>query len=154
MKDSKKMTIFAKSNTDIMSPEKITQVKEKALSEAERYYDNAKTMLSEKAGKQGDYYSDAKYVKTACDTAYSGVLILLHAYIRIKGQVTKYKDRKSIEYYRDNLSDRDNQLLKYVNSAYNVLHLSGYYDGELKYKIIQGGMEVFQDIIRHFKTRC
>ena len=154
MKDSKKISIFAKSNTDIMSPEKITQVKEKALSEAERYYDNAKTMLSEKAGKQGDYYSDAKYVKTACGTAYSGVLILLDAYIKIKGQVTNYKDRKSIEYYRDNISDRDNQLLKYVNSAYSTLHLSGYYDGVLKYKVIQGGMEVFQDIIRHFKTRC
>ena len=154
MPDIKKKTNFAKQNKIVMNPEKILQLKEKAISEAERYYDNAKTMLSEKAGKQGDYYADAKYVKTACGTAYSGVLILLDAYIKIKGQVTNYKDRKSIEYYRDNISDRDNQLLKYVNSAYSILHLSGYYDGVLKYKVIQGGMEVFQDIIRHFKTRC
>jgi len=137
-----------------MTQEKIVQLKEKTLCEAERYYDNAKMMLSEKAGKKGDYYSDAKYVKTACGTAYSGVLLILDAYIKIKGRVTNYKDRKSIEYYRDNITDRDNKLLKYVNSAYNVLHLSGYYDGELKYKIIQGGMEVFQDIIKYFRTRC
>jgi hypothetical protein len=137
-----------------MTQEKIVQLKEKALCEAERYYDNAKMMLSEKAGKKGDYYSDAKYVKTACGTAYSGVLLILDAYIKIKGRVTNYKERKSIEYYRDNITDRDNKLLKYVNSAYNVLHLSGYYDGELKYKIIQGGMEVFQDIIKYFRTRC
>ena len=154
MKIQKKKTNFASQNKELMTAEKIQQLKEKTISEAERYYDNAKTMLSEKAGKQGDYYSDAKYVKTACGTAYSGVLILLDAYIKIKGQVTNYKDRKSIEYYRDNISDRDNQLLKYVNSAYSILHLSGYYDGVLKYKVIQGGMEVFQDIIKHFKTRC
>ncbi len=154
MNNSKEKATFAKQNKIIMSPEKIIQLKEKAICNAERYYDNAKTMLSEKAGKQGDYYSDAKYVKTACGTAYSGILILLDAYIKIKGQVTNYKDRKSIEYYRDNISDRDNQLLKYVNSAYSILHLSGYYDGVLKYKVIQGGMEVFQDIIRHFKMRC
>ena len=154
MKTQKKKTNFALQNKELMTAEKIQQLKEKTISEAERYYDNAKTMLSEKAGKNGDYYSDAKYVKTACGTAYNGVLIILDAYIKIKGQVTNYRDRKSIEYYRDNITDRDNQLLKYVNSAYNVLHLSGYYDGELKYKIIQGGMEVFQDIINHFRARC
>lgn len=154
MKIQKKRTNFAAQNKELMTAEKIQQLKEKTLSEAERYYDNAKTMLSEKAGKNGDYYSDAKYVKTACGIAYNGVLIILDAYIKIKGQVTNYRDRKSIEYYRDNITDRDNQLLKYVNSAYNVLHLSGYYDGELKYKIIQGGMEVFQDIINHFRVRC
>lgn len=154
MKSTKKKTIFARQNKIVMSPEKIAQLKKKTLSEAERYYDNAKTMLSEKAGKQGDYYSKVKYVKTACGTAYCGVLLLLDAFIRIKGQVTNYKNRKSIEYYRDNLTDRDNQMLKYVNSAYNVLHLSGYYDGELKYQIIQGGLEVFLDIINHFRTKC
>lgn len=154
MKNTKKNTIFAKQNRIVMNPEKINQLKEKALSEAERYYDNAKTMLSEKANKQGNYYSDAKYVKTACGTAYCGVLILLDAFIRIRGQVTNYKNRKSIEYYRDNITDRDNQLLKYVNSAYNILHLSGYYDGELKYQIIQGGMGAFLDIMRHFRTKC
>ena len=99
MKKTKKSTIFARQNKIMMNPEKIAQLKEKALSEAERYYNNAKTMLSEKASKQGDYYSDAKYVKTACGTAYCGVLILLDAFIRIKGQITNYKNRKSIEYY-------------------------------------------------------
>lgn len=65
MKNKKKNTTFARQNKIVMNPEKITQLKEKALSEAERYYDDAKTMLSEKSGKQGDYYSDAKTLYTS-----------------------------------------------------------------------------------------
>ena len=87
MKKTKKSTIFARQNKIMMNPEKIAQLKEKALSEAERYYNNAKTMLSEKASKQGDYYSDAKYVKTACGTAYCGVLILLDAFINQEANI-------------------------------------------------------------------
>lgn len=39
------------------------------IDEARRYYDNAKTILKEKAVKDGDYYTDSKYVKMAGDTA-------------------------------------------------------------------------------------
>lgn len=154
MTTKKKSATFATQKKEVMTPEKIRESKQKAIDEATRYYNNAKTMLSEKAGKNGNYYSDAKYVKTACGTAYSGVLIILDAFIKIKGQVTNYKDRKSIEYYRDNITDRDNTLLKYTNSAYNILHLSGYYDGELSYPVIKEGMDVFDKIISHFRTKC
>jgi len=34
------------------------------IQEAERYLENAKTILSEKAEKEGDYYSDSKYVNS------------------------------------------------------------------------------------------
>jgi len=43
--------------------------------EAERYLQNAREILSEKAGKDGDYYSDRKYVKMAGHTAWCGVLL-------------------------------------------------------------------------------
>ena len=49
------------------------QLKIKYYSEAIRYMDNAKATLKS-AGKEDDYYNDDKYVKTACGTAYNGVL--------------------------------------------------------------------------------
>jgi hypothetical protein len=39
------------------------------IQEAKRYLANAKEILSEKAGKDGNYYSDSKYVKMAGNTA-------------------------------------------------------------------------------------
>ena len=38
--------------------------------EAECYLQNAREILSEKAGKDGDYYTDRKYVKMAGYTAW------------------------------------------------------------------------------------
>ena len=38
-----------------------------------------------------------------------------------------------------------------VNTAYDVLHLDGYYDGVRNVKVIQGGFEVAYDIIERIK---
>ena len=43
-------------------------IKEKAYNEALRYISNAKDTLK-KAKKEGRYYEDAKYVKSACGIA-------------------------------------------------------------------------------------
>jgi hypothetical protein len=40
------------------------------IREAERYLQNAKQILSEKAEKDGDYYNDSKYVRMAGNTAW------------------------------------------------------------------------------------
>jgi hypothetical protein len=64
----KKNNIFAPQSSEKMKKETF---KERAISEAQRYLDNAKTMLSEKAGKKENFYTEAKYVKTACGTAYN-----------------------------------------------------------------------------------
>lgn len=42
-----------------------------AYKKSMRYIENAKEQLS-KAGKEGKFFEDDKYVKTACGTAYSG----------------------------------------------------------------------------------
>jgi len=47
------------------------------IREAERYLQNARQMLSEKAGKEGEYYSDRKYVKLAGHAAWCGILVAL-----------------------------------------------------------------------------
>ena len=132
-----------------MSNEEKQQLKQKYYVEALRYMENAKETL-QKAGKDGKLYQDEKYVKTACGTAYSGVLKALDGYFYVRG-LERRKGRKSIEYYRANTSKLDKKLLSYLNSAYEVLHLSGYYDGILSVPVITSGFDVAYDIIATIK---
>lgn len=117
--------------------------------EACRYIANAKETLK-KAGKDGKFYKDEKYVKTACGTAYSAVLKALDGYLNLK-EVPKQRGRKSIEYYQSNIARLDKKLLTELQSAYNVLHLYGYYDGELNVSIIKAGFETAEDIIKRME---
>ena len=127
------------------------RVKEKYYSEAKRYMDNAKECLS-KAKKDGDYYRDPKYVKMACGTAYSGVLMALDGFLILKGlEKPKGKLKKSIEYYQNNIANIDKKMLKYLNSAYFILHLSGYYDGNDNASVIKDGFDEAYKIIEKIK---
>lgn len=139
-----------------MTKDEILKLKAISINEARRYFNNAKTMLSEKAIKNDKYYTDAKYVKTACGTAYNGVLIILDAYIIIKGESYKLpkNGRKSIDYYRQNIKSKDTILLNHLNAAYDVLHLNGYYEGILRVDVITAGMNTLKDIIDHFNLKC
>ncbi|MDR0567490.1 MAG: DUF5618 family protein [Prevotellaceae bacterium] len=67
-----------------MSIEEQQEIKSNAYSEAMRYMENAKAAL-QKARKEGKHYSDKKYVRMACGTAYSAILIALDAYLLLKG---------------------------------------------------------------------
>ncbi len=117
--------------------------------EAIRYMENAKEVLH-KAGKEDRFYQDAKYVKMACGTAYSGVLIALDGYFLLK-EVKKSKGRKSIQYYEANVGKIDKKLLTYLNNAYEILHLSGYYDGVTSVNTITDGFELAYSIIEKIK---
>jgi len=132
-----------------MSNEEQQQLRQKYYLEAIRYMDNAKETLL-KAGKEEKLYRDEKYVKTACGTAYNGVLKALDGYFYLYG-LERRKGRKSIEYYRENAAKLDKKLLSYLNSAYEVLHLSGYYDGILSVPVIKSGFDVAYDIIAKIK---
>jgi len=125
----------------------------KEYAEAIRYMDNAKETL-QKAKKDGNYYTDKKYVSTACGTAYKGVLLALDAWFVLKGiPKPSKKQRKSIEYYMSNISQIDKKLATYLHSAYNVLHLDGYYDGETNVKVIAAGFETAYEIIEKIKPQ-
>jgi hypothetical protein len=117
--------------------------------EAMRYVDNANATLK-LAGKDGKFYVDEKYVHTACGTAYIGVLKALDFLFDIKN-VPKKRGRKAIEYYRTVLSGIDRKLLLNLNSAYNVLHLQGYYEGEKGIKVIEAGFDYAISIIDALK---
>jgi uncharacterized protein (UPF0332 family) len=122
-------------------------LKEKYYGEAMRYMDNAKECLK-KAKKEDNYYLDKKYVKMACGTAYSGMLMALDAFLMLKGvDKPDGKQRKSIEYYQSNITHIDKKMLNYLNSAYEILHLWGYYDGIGSVSIVKEGFAEASKII-------
>jgi len=128
------------------------EVKEKYYSEATRYMDNAREYLKN-AQKEGNIYRDPKYVKTACGTAYSGVLVALDGYCILKGIHTSNskKERKSIEYYQKNIAKQDKKMLVNLNIVYQILHLYGYYDGIQSVNVIKEGFNFANAIIDKIK---
>ena len=134
-----------------MSVEEQESVKERYYSEAIRYMDNAKEYLKS-AKKEGNFYHDSKYVRTACGMAYSGVLIALDGFLKLKGMSrTSGRQRKSIEYYQSNITKIDKKMLDYLNSAYQVLHLSGYYDGIGDAIVVKRGFDLAYTLIDKIK---
>jgi len=133
-----------------MSIQEQQKKREKYYNEAMRYMDNAKESL-QNAKKEDNFYQDKKYVKTACGTAYNGVLVALDGYLQLKDIKPKGKERKSIEYYQENLGKVDRKLLNYLNSVYEILHLWGYYDGITNAKVIREGFDNAYTIIEKIK---
>ena len=130
--------IFAENYKKQMSEEKTP------IEEAKRYLTNAKEILSERAGKIGNYYNDGKYVKMAGDTAWKGVLIALDSVFRVK---KKPNQRVSVEDYKASIAQTNRQVLTMVNAGYQILHLSMGYDGIKNYKVCQAGIEEAKKII-------
>ena len=135
-----------------MSVHEQEEVKMEHYSEAMRYMDNAKEYLKS-AQKEDNYYQDIKYVRTACGTAYSGLLVALEGFMKIKGYAPKGKDRKSIEYYQRNITKIDKKMLNKLINAYQVLHLWGYYDGIMSVNILKEGFEEAYDMIEKIRPK-
>ena len=135
-----------------MSINEQQEIKNKYYTEAVRYMDNAKEYLK-KAQKEGNYYHDPKYVKTACGTAYSGVLVALDGYLTLKGihRPATVKQRKSIEHYQSNIAKIDRKMLDHLNSAYQILHLYGYYDGTNNAVVVKEGFNEAYWLIEKIK---
>ena len=132
-----------------------TQEKEKirktALSEANRYRDNANQNFEKaKIDDATHSYIDVKYVKTAYGILYSGALVILDAYIRLKGK-KKAANRKTIDYYRETVKD-DKTMLKFLNMIYDSAHLAGYYDGNLSVGLKKDTFSVYENFVRYFKN--
>ena len=148
--NSKLPSLFAyRKNRKEMSIDEQTQVKQTYYNEAIRYMNNAKETL-QKAGKEDRFYIDSKYVKTACGTAYNGVLMALDGYFKLK-EIPKKKGRKDIDFYKSTITTIDKKLLSYLNNAYDILHLSGYYDGITSVKVVKEGFDMAYTIIEKIK---
>ncbi|TLU99256.1 DUF5618 family protein [Dyadobacter luticola] len=121
----------------------------KDITEAKRYLSNAKEILREKAVKENGFYQDRKYVKMAGHTAYAGVLVALDAVLG-----DKKKGRKSVDWYKEELSQRDKKILYTFLAAYDVLHLSMSYDGNLSANISKEGLHLAEQIINWAEQRA
>ena len=126
------------------------ELKANAYKEAIRYMCNAKETLK-KANKEGKFYQDKKYVQTACGIAYNGVLLALKSFLKIKGIDQKKREVQDIYYFRMKLGKIDQKLLKHVNNVYDILHLSGYYDGNPSVSSTMDGFELAYLIIEKIK---
>ncbi|MBI4646321.1 MAG: DUF5618 family protein, partial [Bacteroidia bacterium] len=104
-----------------------------------------------KAEKRNNFYSDVKYVRIACGTAYSAILIALETYVQLKGIYGKPDENKDIRFYQRTINTIDKKLLDYVNSVYYILHKSGYYDGIQDARVISVGFEHAYTIINKIK---
>ncbi|GHT44230.1 hypothetical protein AGMMS49965_19510 [Bacteroidia bacterium] len=127
------------------------EIKQRAYDEAMRYMSNAKETL-QKARKEDKFYADKKYVRTACGTAYVGVLHALETYLMLKGvEIPSKKKHKSIEFYVSSVAQLDGKLLKELNAVYRILHIDGYYEGILSAATIKDGFDHAYSIIERIK---
>lgn len=116
--------------------------------DVQRYLDNARTILKEKAGKKDGEYAHIKYVQMAAHTAYIGVLMAIDAYLQQK-EGEKYSKPKSIEEYRTRVAKQNKKLLSLLNEAYGYLYLSGYYHGVPSVRVMNKGFETAKKILTY-----
>ncbi|MCL1933426.1 MAG: DUF5618 family protein [Candidatus Azobacteroides sp.] len=110
------------------------------IREAERYLQNARQILSEKAGKDGDYYNDSKYVRMAGNTAWNGVLIALDAVLGVRPKM-KRGQRPDFNDYQAAIAQKDGKMPRILLNAYDLLHKSLGYDGVTRYKVVQDSLD-------------
>ena len=118
----------------------MSRVRNHPIREAERYWENARTILSEKAGKEGNYYNDPKYVKMAGNTAWNGVLVALDAVLKVRENLKK-DQHPSYRMYEEAMYKKDKKMIQTLLTAYESLHKSLGYDGNPNYKIVQESMK-------------
>jgi len=116
------------------------------IREAERFLQNAREILSEKAEKDGKYYNDPKYVKMAGDTAWKGVLLALDAVLHVRKNMKKGQ-RPDFNDYLEALSKTDNKMTRPLLGAYESLHKAMGYDGNPIYTIVQASLNEGKIII-------
>lgn len=119
-----------------------------SISEAKRYVNNARDLLSGKARKEDGYYQDIKYVRMAGHAAYAGVLLALDVVLG-----ARKKGRKNVEWYKDELSKTDRKALSIFLTVYEILHLFMSYDGIPDAEIAQTGLKRADQLIDWAETR-
>jgi hypothetical protein len=110
--------------------------------EAVRYYKNAKDRLKE-ARIEHNRYQDAKPVQEACGIGYLSVLLALDGYFVSRG-VESDKLPTSTEGYWDYFKKylvHDGKIIDAFSTAYENLHLLGYYRGGLGVEMIKEGFK-------------
>ena len=116
------------------------------IREAERYLQNARQMLSEKAEKDGKYYNDRKYVKMAGNTAWNGVLLALDSVLSVRANMKKGQ-RPEFNDYLEAISKIDKKMSRPLLATYESLHKALGYDGNPLYSFVQDSLNEAKIII-------
>jgi len=123
---------------------------EEAISEAKRYFKNAKNILKE-IPVEYERYIDSKKVSEACAIGYLAALLAIDAYLLKKGKETGDLPTKFSEYMKEIGKIPHNGKLKAcLNTAYENLHILGYYRGGTNVDMIKGGFKAVKVIIDTF----
>jgi len=103
------------------------------LEEALRYVEKARECL-QKAGQDGDYYAEPKYVKMAGNALWNGVLLALKVKFPVKGSPDIMK-------YRQEVGNVNRNVLNVLNAGYDTCHLAMGYDGNISVAVCREGMK-------------
>lgn len=118
------------------------------MKEASRYLNNAREILK-KAPIEDNRYADVKYVQEACGTVYLAVLKVIDEHL-IKRGLSKKELPRSIDAYRKALQKylvvHDGKLLREFEALYELLHIAGYYRGNLYF------VDVVKDALKAAKA--
>jgi hypothetical protein len=135
-----------------MSTEEQQLIKQQSYSKAIGYMENAKETLKKAGTENRSHYIDRKCVKTACRTAYKGVLVALDAYLLLNG-IKRTRGRKSIDYYCRQVGRIDEKMLRRVDDVYNILCLLICSYGSLKICNVKAGLDTAYEIINKIKPK-
>ena len=120
--------------------------KKNPIDEARRYVENAKKTLKENGELDVEFnrYEDDKYVRSAGNYLWLGVLMALDAVFHVRDD---RRTRVDIKDYREAIGKRDRKLLALVNDGYEVMHLYMNYDGNQSKDVCDGGFRLANNII-------
>ena len=116
------------------------------IDEARRYVENAKKTLKENGELDVELnrYEDDKYVRSAGNYLWLGVLMALDAVFHVRED---RRTRVDIDDYRKAVGKRDRKLLALVNDGYEVMHLYMNYDGNQSKGVSDDGFRLANSII-------
>lgn len=116
--------------------------------EAERYFDNAKGLLKD-VEIQHDRYQDAKPVSEACGTCYLAVLLAIDGYLLGRGIDSQNLPTTTIEYWSaiKKHIPHNGKIQDAFNTAWEDLHVAGYYRGHSSVAVIKDGFKSARIII-------
>lgn len=132
-------------------PNAMTKKKREPIKEARRYVDNAREILQErgKLDDEGFQYEDEKFVRTAGNYLWLGVLMALDGVFHVRED---RRTRVNIEAYQEAVSKRDLKLLSWLNEGYEIIHLYMNYDGNSNKGLCDMGFEYANRIINRCET--
>lgn len=109
------------------------------LSNAQKILIKAKKILAKNAGREGNYYTDKRYVRMAGRTAWQGVIVGLNECLKIQ-------EKSEVKVYQKVLSQNP-YFLERFNNAYDTLCNTLGSDGNLNVVIVDEGMRQAKELI-------